>query len=114
MLSRRDLLLVRLDTRDMGTGGLLLLILLGLIVWFWQNTLRARELALQAAREVCQRQQLQLLDGTVTLHRLALQRSNRGHIALQRTFQFAYSTAGDDRKTGFVITIGDLIDQVGL
>ena len=98
----------------MGTGGLLLLILLGLVVWFWHNTLQARELALQAARDVCRRQQLQLLDGTVTLHRLALQRSNRGRIRLQRTFQFAYSTEGNDRQTGFVITIGNLIDQVGL
>ena len=98
----------------MATSGLLLLILLGLIVWFWQNTLRARELALQAARHACQSQQLQLLDGTVTLHRLVLRRSNRGYLTLQRTFQFSYSTEGDDRQTGFVITLGDLVEQVGL
>ena len=98
----------------MATSGLLLLILLGLIVWFWQNTLRARELALQAARDACQSQQLQLLDGTVTLHRLVLRRSHRGYLSLQRTFQFSYSTAGDDRQTGFVITLGNLVEQVGL
>ena len=98
----------------MATSGLLLLILLGLIVWFWQNTLRARELALRAARDTCQNQQLQLLDGTVTLHRLVLRRSNRGHLTLQRTFQFTYSVDGDDRQTGFVITLGDLVEQVGL
>ena len=62
----------------MGTGGLVLLILLGLIVWFWQNTLRARELALQAAHAVCQSQRLQLLDATVTLQRLTLRRSRPG------------------------------------
>ena len=98
----------------MATSGLLLLILLGLLVWFWQNTLRARELALRAARDTCQSQQLQLLDGTVTLHRLALRRSVGGRMTLQRTFQFTYSVAGDDRRTGFIITLGNLVEQVGL
>ena len=98
----------------MGTGGLLLLILLGLIVWFWQDTLRARELALRAARDVCQHQQLQLLDGTVTLRRLTLRRSHRGRVTLQRTFQFSYSAEGNDRQTGFIITLGGVVDQVGL
>ncbi len=98
----------------MATSGLLLLILLGLIIWFWQNTLRARELALRAARDTCQSQQLQLLDGTVTLHRLVLRRSNRGYLTFQRTFQFTYSLQGDDRQTGFVITLGGLVEQVGL
>ena len=98
----------------MATSGLLLLIVLALIVWFWQNTLRARELALHVARDTCQNQQLQLLDGTVTLQRMALRRSQRGRLTLQRTFQFTYSAAGDDRQTGFIIILGNLVEQVGL
>lgn len=98
----------------MGTTGLLLLILLGMLVWFWQNTLHDRELALLAARDICQHQQLQLLDATVTLQRIALRRSHRGGITLQRTFQFAYSAEGHDRQTGFVITLGNHVEQVGL
>ncbi len=98
----------------MGTGSLLLLIFLALVVWFWQNTLRVRERALNAARHVCQRQQLQLLDGTVTLQDLALRRSPRGRLVFQRTFRFAYSLDGYDRQTGFIITVGDLVEQVGL
>jgi len=98
----------------MATSGLLMLVLLGLIVWFWQNTLQARELALRVARDTCLSQQLQLLDGTVTLQRLALRRSNQGRVTLQRTFQFTYSVEGDDRRTGFIITLGNLVEQVGL
>lgn len=98
----------------MGTTGLLLLILLGLIVWFWQNTLQARELALQTARDTCLSQHLQLLDGSVTLQRLALRRSRQGGMTLQRTFQFAYSEDGQNRQTGFVITLGNHVEQVGL
>jgi len=98
----------------METTGLILLILLGVLIWFWQNTLHDRELALLAARDICQHQQLQLLVATVTLQCIALRRSHRGRLTLQRTFQFAYSTEGDDRLTGFVITLGNHVEQVGL
>ena len=97
----------------MGSSVLLLFATLGLLVWFWQDTLRIRELALAAAHQVCRRQQLQLLDATVALRRVVLRRS-AGRLRLQRTFQFSYSSEGDDRRTGFVITTGNHVEQVGL
>lgn len=98
----------------MGNSGLVLLLLLGLLAWFWQNTLRARESALHAARELCQRQQLQLLDATVTLQSLRLRRGEHGRLQLRRTFQFNYSDTGENRRTGFILMTGNRIDQVGL
>jgi hypothetical protein len=98
----------------MGNSGLVLLLLLGLMVWFWQNTLRARESALRAARELCQHQQLQLLDATVTLQNLRLRRGEDGRLQLRRTFQFNYSDTGENRRTGFILMTGNRIDQVGL
>lgn len=97
----------------MASSGLIFLILLGILIWFWLDTLRVRELALHAARDVCYRQQLQLLDATVTLQRLQLRRS-AGRLLLQRTFQFIYSSDGDNRNTGFIITVGNHVEQVGL
>jgi hypothetical protein len=97
----------------MAGSGLIFLILLGLLVWFWMDTLKVRELALGAARNICYRQDLQLLDATVTLQRLQLRRS-AGRLALQRTFQFTYSNDGDDRCTGFIITVGNRVEQSGL
>lgn len=98
----------------MGRSELFLLVLLGLAVWFWKNTLRARELALTASREVCTRQQFQLLDATVSMQRLQFRRAVSGRIQLQRTFQFTYSDNGDSRHTGFVIVAGNHVEQVGL
>jgi hypothetical protein len=97
----------------MGNSGLILLTILVVLVWFWQRTLYARELALQAARDICLRQNLQLLDATVTLQHVVLRRS-AGHLLLERTFLFNYSSHGDDRRTGFVITAGNHVEQVGL
>ena len=94
-------------------SGLILLILLGILLWFWQDTLRVRELALQAAHDICRHQQLQLLDATVTMQRVMVRRM-QGRPVLQRTFQFTYSSDGDDRHIGFVITVGNHVEQVGL
>jgi hypothetical protein len=97
----------------MGDMVLLLLALLAGLLWFWQSTLQARELALRAARDACLNQGLQLLDGTVALYRVGLRRTT-GRLLLQRTFQFSYSIGGDDRNTGFVITSGNHVEHVGL
>jgi hypothetical protein len=98
----------------MSSSGLVLLAALGGLLWFWQNSLRARELALRAARAMCRAQQLQLLDATVSAHRLQLQRGEEGRLQLRRTFQFSYSEDGDSRHTGFVIVAGNRIEQMGL
>ena len=98
----------------MSAASLIPLLLLGLLLWFWQNTLRIRELAVSAARQTCDRQNLQLLDGTVVLHRLSLKRNPAGRMTLRRTFLFGYSEDGVERHTGFIIMLGSLIEQVGL
>ncbi len=98
----------------MSASGLGLLIVLGGLVWFWHDSLRVRERAMQAAREVCQRQQLQLLDATVSLQRLAWCRRAHRAPCLRRTFQVAYSEDGMERHSGFVIVAGNHVEQVGL
>ena len=98
----------------MESTGLLLLVLLGLLIWFWYDTLAAREHATRSAREICRLQGLQMLDASVALQRVRLQRSDQGRILLQRTFQFVYSNDGYQRMTGFVITLGNRVEQVGL
>lgn len=101
------------EAENLDASGLILLILLGMLLWFWQDTLRVRELALQAAYEICNKQHLQLLDATVSLRRVVVRRM-AGRPVLQRTFLFTYSNDGDDRQTGFVITAGNHVEQVGL
>jgi len=98
----------------LSATSLIPLLLLGLLLWFWQNTLRIRERAITAARQTCSRQNLQLLDGTVVLHRLSVRRDSAGRLTLRRTFLFGYSEDGMERHTGFIIMLGSHIEQVGL
>ena len=93
---------------------LLWLAAIALLVWFWLQSLRARELAIRTANELCQRQGLQLLDATVSLSGLRPRRNERGHMALLRTYQFEYSTDGAERQKGFVLLLGLQVESAGL
>ena len=85
---------------------LLTVLVLGGIVWFWFDSLKAREAGLEAARRACQREGLQFLDETVVGHGIKLARDERGHMVLRRGFDFEYSLTGNDRYRGAVVIEG--------
>ncbi len=80
--------------------------LLGAIVWLWLDSLKVREAAVRAAREVCAAEGLQLLDFTVAIAGLKLARDRHGRLALQRSYQFEYSDTGDNRLKGSLVMLG--------
>lgn len=101
-----------------GVGMLSLPLLLGvigaaLVVWFWQNSLGAREHANRAALDACTRMQLQFLDGTVAFARLGLARNDRGHLCLRRTYIFDYTATSIERRQGFVVLLGTRVESIG-
>jgi hypothetical protein len=82
----------------------LLLILAALYVW--HDVLRARERARVLAHDLCARSGVQLLDQTVALRRLRLQRVPHRGLLLRRCYGFEFSTDGTDRRRGSL----DLLD----
>ena len=97
------------------TWGLLLAVaLLALAVGFWHSSLAAREVANRVATETCAGANVQMLDGTVSIHRLRLVRADRSPLAWRRTYVFDYTEDGFSRRRGFVVLTGDAVDTVGL
>lgn len=94
--------------------GFWLLLVLGMSVWAWYASLRAREIAIGIAFETCRRQDLQLLDGTVALQHVSFRRDPGGRLGLQRIYQFEYSTDGATRERGFIILSGRQVQSIGL
>ncbi|MFZ4498653.1 MAG: DUF3301 domain-containing protein [Burkholderiales bacterium] len=74
---------------------------------FWLDTLRARDLALAVARQQTARLGLQLLDDTVALQRVRIERTASGWLALARRFRFEFTETGDSRREGFVLLAPD-------
>lgn len=83
---------------------LLVLILAGL--WFWLDSLKAREIGLLAAREACDGEGMQLLDETISGRSLKLARDDHGILRLRRVFTFEYSDTGNNRRSGSVTLLG--------
>lgn len=98
----------------MSWGVFTAILALVLVGWGWHASLAARELANRVAAETCNRAGVQLLDGTVAMHRLSVARTPGGSLALRRTYVFDYSEDGYSRRRGFVVMTGVSLDSVGL
>lgn len=85
---------------------------IALLVWYWMDSLKTREIALAAARAACARVGHQFLDDTVATERTRLARNDAGQTCLRRVYRFEYSDTGDNRHRGAVIMLGRSIDVV--
>lgn len=94
--------------------SLLLLGLLGLGVWFWVDSLHARERAVTAAARACHSANAQLLDETVSLQSIKPARNSHGHLVWRRVYGFEYSLGGVERRSGRAVLRGRLLEQVQL
>jgi uncharacterized protein DUF3301 len=93
---------------------IIFLLLLGLAIWFWQDTLRAREIAVSRARRYCQDIHYQFLDETVSLSSLKPGRNSSGHFAFHRYYHFEFSLDGHNRFNGSAYLIGNHLQSIQL
>jgi hypothetical protein len=84
--------------------------------WLWMDSLKAREVAVRAAREACAQDGLLFLDQTVSITTVKLARDDNGRVQLQRSYEFEYSDTGDNRRKGNVVLLGRtvILFNVGL
>lgn len=83
-------------------------------VFFWVDSLRARERALAAGRGACERYGVQLLDETVQFAKLGLARDDAGRLHLRRTYTFEFSDTGDNRRHGAIVMLGGELQDMQL
>lgn len=83
------------------------------LLWFWQDSLAARERANFAAQAACERMGLQFLDGTVAFSRIGFARDNEARLRLRRTYIFDYTAGSIDRLQGFVLLLDKRVESIG-
>ena len=93
---------------------LIFLAILALAVWFWQDTLKARELAVSRSRRYCQGINFQFLDETVSLMTLKPGRDSSGNFAFHRYYHFEFSPDGKNRLSGTAYVIGNHLQSIQL
>jgi hypothetical protein len=87
----------------------LLLTSLAVLAWFWWDSLQKRELAVRAARAVCERAGVQFLDDSVAVSKMRLKRDSNQRARIYREYSFDYSSVGDDRQAGRVYLLGESV-----
>ena len=92
--------------------SLALLLLIVVLVWFWQVSLQCRDIAIVTARETCKRQGVQFLDGTASLQTIRLYFKRGSGPGIKRTYTFDYSEDGIERRTGCIIMHNAQISSV--
>ncbi len=93
-------------------GTLLSLLMLGLLVWFWVDSLRAREAALRRCNALCRELDVQLLDQTVRLARLRPARDGSGRLRWRRRYIFEFSVEGHERYPGEIVLLGTVVESM--
>ncbi|MEO8331237.1 MAG: DUF3301 domain-containing protein [Gallionella sp.] len=92
--------------------SLVFLLLLGLLGWYWLDSLHVLEVARKAGRQACGELNVQFLDDTVASIGLALVRDKSGRRVLRRTYRFEFSETGNSRLEGRLVMLGDKVESV--
>ncbi|MBV1789874.1 DUF3301 domain-containing protein [Marinobacterium sp. D7] len=82
------------------------LALTGAICLLWWRGQKVREIALKHARKSCNEMDLQLLDESVALRAIWIKRDEDGQLHIWRRYTFEFTSTGDERYSGQVVTLG--------
>ena len=89
-----------------------LLLLVGVLGYYYWQAQGVREVALRATRLYCQRENLQLLDDSIALRALWVKRDASGRWRLWRGYQFEFTVSGEERYSGRTVTLGRFIESI--
>jgi len=95
-------------------ADMVLLGIAALILGLWWTGSRAKELAVSHARNLCNREGVQLLDYTVALQKMSLGQSASGSKCLRREYRFEFTAEGSYRDQGTVALNGHALASVYL
>ena len=85
--------------------------LLGFFIW---ENAGYRDRAIAIAKQQCEHQDVQLLDDTIALLSVKLKRDARGNFAVTRSYEFEFTSTGDQRYHGQLILHGKRLLHVEL
>ncbi len=95
-------------------SSILYLIVIAALVWFWSDSVSARELAIARCQRACKEVDVQLLDQTVRLARITIARMATGRMQLRRHYRYDFSINGQDRYQGRISMLGRRVEHIHL
>ena len=84
----------------------LILFSLIVIIFYWIDTIRTKEIAVMHGKNACKDAGVTFLDQTVEIKKVRLKRNPRGTVVFYREYQFEFSSDGIRRYPATIIMLG--------
>jgi len=92
---------------------LAVLAVLVFIGWLMLDSMRAQEKAIDICTKACKERGVQLLDQTVSVHRIGIKWGIEG-FRLRRIYRFDFSEDRASRRTGHLILVGTRLEELSM
>ena len=89
-----------------------IIILLITALFYWFDSIRAKENATQHAKNACKKVLIEFLDDTVLIKKVRLRRNTDGQLSIYREYEFEFSSTGEFRYKGQVRLLGKYLLDV--
>ena len=84
------------------------------VISFWWRSDKIKHGALAQVSRYCKNQNLQLLDQTLVLKSVWLDRNEKGSLVFRRKYSFEFTSTGEIRYQGRVVLYGALLHSMDL
>ena len=83
-------------------------------IWFWLDSIHAKDIASRAGKKGCADEGVSFLDETVEITHLSVKRDSRGILHFYREYRFEFSSDGSQRYRGDMSLFGKRPGRVTL
>ena len=90
------------------------LLLIGVLLAYWWRSGSFKGRARALAISHCEQLELQLLDQSMVICGIWPQRNSSGSLSLRRTYQFEFTSTGDQRYQGVLVMFGMQLQSIQL
>lgn len=91
----------------------LILVVAVVVYWCWR-AYAVKEMVLRIVRKHCKEMDVQLLDDTVVLRGLWLKRDGDNSLRVRRSYEFEFTSTGDERYHGSAVVLGLRLEAIQL
>ena len=85
-----------------------------LFYWYWQQAQTLKIIALQATKARCKALELLMLDDYVALTRLGLKKNSAGRWQVYRCYTFEFASTGEERYRGVCTLLGNHVASIDM
>ena len=107
-----QLVMIKAYNERMTPSEFIVLFILVAAIFYWIDTIFAKEIAVKHGKDRCKELGVTFLDETVEIVRTRLKRNPRGTVLFRREYTFEFSSDGIRRFEGKIVMLGKILSEL--